>query len=150
MVKKPKIAGSRALSRLRSGKPLVDVRLCSRGLDLLHGLIEVLLLHLVLAELCLFFGLFSQDALPDGQHHRFIDHCRQVGARVLVRLLGQILQADICCQRLLGRVYLQDLQTGLLIRQADLDEPIEPSWPKQCRIDDVRSVGGRYHYHAVQ
>ena len=47
-------------------------------------------------------------------------------------------------ERHVPRVYLEDLEPALLVRDLDLDLAVEASWPSQGRVDGVGPVGRRY------
>jgi hypothetical protein len=41
----------------------------------------------------------------------------------------------------------EDPATSFVIRKRKLDLPINPTWPNECRIQTVDSVGGHDHFH---
>jgi hypothetical protein len=66
---------------------------------------------------------------PDGELGRALRNVRQVGARELLRRLGQVLEVDVLAERALAQRRLEHGKAALVVRQRD-------------ELIDGRRVGG--------
>src|SRR5450755_3452259 len=47
------------------------------------------------------------------------------------------------------RVYLENSQATIPVRSLDRDTAVETSWPQQCFIQSIRSVGSSDNHHGL-
>src|SRR4029453_18980977 len=59
-------------------------------------------------------------------------------------------EVDAVVERRVLGVYGEDLAPATLVRSTDRDSTIEATGPQQRRVEDVDSVGGRDHDHALE
>src|SRR3989442_453459 len=84
-----------------------------------------------------------------GEEGRLVDDVRQLGAGQTRRSLGDALQVHTGRERNLAGVDPQDLLPALHVGHVHYDLPVEPARAQQCRVEDVRPVGGGEQDHAV-
>mmetsp|Transcript_11541 Transcript_11541/g.31091 ORF Transcript_11541/g.31091 Transcript_11541/m.31091 type:complete len:258 (+) Transcript_11541:95-868(+) len=150
------------LKGLREARVLGEARLRDGAAAAAHGLLEVLRAdvrhRIVLLDVShLVVGVFrrqaralhvARDRLADGELGRALADLGEVGARVLVRVGGDVVQVDVFDRRLAQRS-LEDREARLEVGHRDVDELVEAARAHQCRVDDVRTVGRANHEHVL-
>ena len=87
-------------------------------------------------------------ALAERDHARLDAHSLQLRAVELVRAPRELLEVDVGPHRHFARVDLEDARARGLVRQWELDLPVETAGPEQCRIEDINTVRGRNDLHS--
>ena len=88
-------------------------------------------------------------AAPSRQQGRLVEEVLQIGAGKACGAAGDLLQIHVLRQWLVLGVYLQDLLPALDVRQPHIDLPVEPSRTQQRRVQNIHTVGGSQHHHAL-
>jgi len=83
------------------------------------------------------------------QQRRLVQQVLQIRAGKAGGSLGHLTQIHILRQRLVAGVDLQDLLAALNVRQTHIHLTVEPSGTQQRRIEDIHTVGGGQHHHAL-
>ena len=100
-------------------------------------------------------GLFQRgtgdhrSVLAGGQQCGFVDHVGQIRAGHPHGALGQAVQIGTRSQWLALRVHSQHRFPAGQIGRRDRDLAVEPAGPQQCRIQNVRAVGGGDEDHTL-
>mmetsp|Transcript_22528 Transcript_22528/g.72949 ORF Transcript_22528/g.72949 Transcript_22528/m.72949 type:complete len:408 (-) Transcript_22528:387-1610(-) len=100
-------------------------------------LVQSLLLRLAHVHLC-----DLHAPLSEGQHTGLGAHGLDVGAAELVLGNDEFLQVDVVRERHLARVDLEDPSLGLLVRQWELDLPVDTPGTDHGRVQRIDAVGG--------
>eukprot|EP00965_Chrysotila_dentata_P145650 4811080-Pleurochrysis_carterae.AAC.3 len=74
----------------------------------------------------------------------------QLGARIAVRALGEVVELHVAVQGRLARVDGQHMLAVGAIRQLHVDEPVEASGAEQSGVDKVGPVGGGHDENPPQ
>src|SRR6185503_1174356 len=77
-----------------------------------------------------------------------VDQIRQIGPDEPGRPARDDGQIEARSQRDLPGVDLEDLLPALEMRPDDDDLPVEPPWPQERRVEDLRPIRGRQDDHA--
>ena len=133
-------------------RALLDQELArGAGLDFLHSLKEIVGRHHQKAELFT-VGLAGparagRTEAAEGDHADFLAEGLQVGADESVRMLGDLLEPDIGCERHGARMDPEDLKPAGRVGHADLDLPIEAARAAQRRVEHLGDIRGADHDH---
>lgn len=87
--------------------------------------------------------------LPQRDHTGLHADSLEHGASELVRAARQLGPVDAVVDRHLARVDAEDLRARLLVGQGELDLAVQTARTEQGRVEDVDTVRGREHLHAV-
>ena len=90
-----------------------------------------------------------RHALPQRNHPRLHTHSLQLRAPKLVRTPRQLGPIHPVIHRHLPTMDLQDLRPRLLVRQWELNLPIQPPAPQQRRIQHIDAIRRREDFNAV-
>ena len=104
--------------------------------DLVLGLLEILH-HYVLAP------------CAGGPERRLVDEIRKVRSGEPRRAPRQRPKIDVIAEPNLAPVNDEDGFPALQVRQRNMHAPVKPPRAHQCRVQNVRPVGGGDDYHAV-
>ncbi len=81
------------------------------------------------------------------QDRRLVDEVREIGAGEAGRLAGDAFDVDELVERLALGMDLEDRDATLHVRPVEDDLAVEAARPQECRVEDVRPVGGRDDDH---
>src|SRR5574341_241998 len=94
------------------------------------------------ARIVSFKALFFFDKLANLRHHGAPAQRLNLGPYRVLHPFSQASEVDIRSNGSPTSVDLQDLQTGLLIRQRQLQDQVEPPRAQKRRVNYVEPIGG--------
>ena len=82
------------------------------------------------------------NTFSDGKLACTLANFRDVSARKAIRETCESVHVDIRSKGRLAKVCLEDREPGFLVRKWNVNELIETTRTHECRVNDIRSVGG--------